>query len=36
MRKEEEEEEEEGAWTWPGPSLLFRRFALRFRVAVEH
>ena len=25
-----------GAWTWPGPSLLFRRFALRFRVAVEH
>ena len=24
------------AWTWPGPSLLFRRFALRFRVAVEH
>ena len=34
MRKEEEEEE--GAWTWPGLSLLLRRFALRFRVAVEH
>ncbi len=35
-RQEMRKEEEEGAWTWPDLSLLFRRFALRFRVAVEH